>query len=127
MKIDLDQVILDAMGRPMPDGEPVFKRTAEGNLVFDESTGAPVVLKEPPQFTLGAALFRALNNTLKGDDALPADKQRSLYVLTMKVAPGGEVDFSAEEVVLLKERLSKAFHFMIVGRCHDLLDPTTEE
>lgn len=104
MKIDLNQVIRDARGNPMPDGGP-----------------------DAPPFTLCAALFRAMNTTFDSDNGMPAEKQRSLYLLTMKVAPGGEVDLSAEDIVLLKERVSKAFHFMIVGRCHDLLDPTTEE
>lgn len=123
MKINLDQHLLDARGAPMPDGEPIYKRTEKGDLVFDEATGTPVVLKEAPQFTLAAALFRALNATFKGDDGMPQDKQRRLYLLTKKVAPGGEVDLSAEEIVLLKERVAQAFHFLIVGRCHDLLDP----
>lgn len=122
MKISLDRVILDIEGNPMKDGEPVYKRRSDGSVAFDES-GDPIVIKQANEVTLKTACFRALNTTIEGDDRLVDDEKIKMYLLAGKIAKGGDVDLSADEVVLLKKRIGRAFTYIAVGRCFELLDP----
>ena len=73
--------------------------------------------------TLKQLCFGALSAPLDDDPRMPIDKKMKQYGLIQKVHKGGEVDLTAEEIALIKERAAKAFKNIIVfGRLVDALE-----
>lgn len=126
-KLALDTTLTDLQDRPILDGEPKYKRNADGSPVFDQATSEPVVLEQPKEFTLRAACLRALSAALEGDQKASAEDKLKLFAVATKIASGEDHDYSAEQVVLLKKRIAEAYGFLIVGRCYALLDPVKED
>lgn len=94
MKRNLEAPILDLDGKPLPD-----------------------------EATLKSVLFLAVTTPQKDDDRLDVKKKLELYSLAQKVHAGGEVDFTAEEIAALKDRVAKVFvHVVVVGRTFELLE-----
>ena len=72
--------------------------------------------------TLRLVCFGAVSNPIQGDAEMPLDKKMKQYALLQKINAGGEVDLSAEEIALIKERAGKLFPILIFGRMTDLLE-----
>jgi hypothetical protein len=97
MKVDFDTVLRDLKGTAIKDGDG--------------------------EFTLGAASATALLSPYPDEQNLdPKDKVRR-YKLATKIADGGEVDLSIEEIADLKKLIGKAFPPLVVGRAYEILDP----
>lgn len=79
MKVDLDQVL------KTPKGEP-----------FNDNA------------TLANAAYSAMQAQLPTDAQLPADKKMLVFKISQKLASGGEQEFTAEEIALVKDRCSQA-------------------
>lgn len=78
----------------------------------------------PDQATHKTVLIGALLNTLKGDEHMNGEQKLKLYTLSMKINDtAAECRLSAEDVVLLKDRVGRAFPPLVVGRVFELLDP----
>lgn len=94
MKRNLDAPILDLEGRPFED-----------------------------QATLKTVSFLAATASLPSDQNLSVSSKLELYSLAQKLHTGGEVDLTAEEISLLKDRIGKTFASVIViGRAFELLE-----
>jgi hypothetical protein len=93
MKRDLEQVLINVFGKPFE-----------------------------PSLTLGGACFQALNGVFDSDAKLNGDEKMKIYRVGKKVANGGVVDFSTEELAMIKERVGKMYGAMSVGAIFDTMD-----
>ena len=120
MKILVSTPILDAEDKPVKDGVR-FKMCEDGRTPFcDPATGEPVVVDPGYEYTFRHAFNRALGPQQE-DAGLNDDEKLKIFRLHLKIAKGGEVDLTADEVVLLKKRVSKAFNPLIYGRVCEFL------
>lgn len=77
--------------------------------------------------TLGSIVFAAIQLNLPTDQSLSVQQKMALYRLAQKIVSGGTVEFSAEELVLMKDRAGIALPLIIMGAVHDLLDSDSPE
>lgn len=75
-----------------------------------------------PETRLEVACFQALSTVFESDQRLSAEDKLKIYRLGKKVAAGGVVDFSTEELALIKERINKTFGAMPAGAVMEILD-----
>jgi hypothetical protein len=75
-----------------------------------------------PVLTLESACFQALSGMIEEDKHSSAEQKLKLYRLSHKVAKGGVVDFTTEELALVKERIGKVYGALVVGASYELLD-----
>lgn len=144
MKRNLDTQILDYDGKPIMDGvrhklvERKFQATnADGSPAFDTDgkpivfermepvlgdDGKPVVTDPGKAFSFGAAFFRACSMDHEKDKEMTAADDAHLFLLTNKVAGGGVVDLTTEDMALLKERVALAYKRLVRGRVAEFLD-----
>jgi hypothetical protein len=142
MKRDLDQPIVDLMGRPFgtprtprPELEEVRAlvvalrdgggATAEQliNVAATLNSYIAAAQAHPQGMSLGTMLFTAMMEwTLKSDEKLTGEQKRNQYRLTGRIAQGGVVDFSAEELTTLKDRVGAGGTIFIAGRVAEMLE-----
>ena len=72
--------------------------------------------------TLRTVAFMAIQAVLPTDDRMVVGQKLALYNLAAKVAKGGVVDLSVEDLALLKERIGNAMTPMAVGKAFELLE-----
>lgn len=73
--------------------------------------------------SLKTLAFMAVTTPIKSDEQMPVADKIKLYALAHKTHLGGVVDFSSEELALLKTRIGGLFtHVIVVGRAFELLD-----
>lgn len=98
MKLDLKEPILNYDGKPyQPSG-------------FDK----PMTLKDVFQ--------TALTGVINGEN-LTAEKKNAIYQLSMKLYRKKEINFTAEELTLLKERVNTIYVTpLICGQVADIID-----
>jgi hypothetical protein len=97
------------------NGTPIVECANPSNILSTDPA-----CKERRTVTLGIIAFRALSAAEQGvspdDNLLRGQLALSLY-------KGGEVELTAEQVVLVKKRIGSTFSPVIVARCFPLLDP----
>jgi len=77
----------------------------------------------PERVTLGAVCFAAATAPLPEDERKGLEEKMALYRLASRISVGGEMDMSAEDLVLLKDRIGKSIKFIeLIGRTIDLLE-----
>ena len=96
MKVNFSAEITDLRGNPVKDGDE--------NL------------------TLGAVACSAMLAVMSTDQNLPSAEKVRMFRLAQKAADGGEVEVTAEDVVLLKDRIGTLYGALIVGRVYDLVN-----
>lgn len=72
--------------------------------------------------TLKSACFLALSQTLQGDGDLPLAQKMSQFDLLIRINAGGVVDFTSEEIALIKERARRFFPIIAFGVMCKLLE-----
>lgn len=105
MRVDFAQPLKTMDGVPIKDDEG--KRDEAGKPVED--------------FTLKVLCVRVLVATLSGDDKLPGEKKLKLYDLACSINTG-TADLESDDIVLVKERISKAFGPLVVGQAFKMLE-----
>ena len=98
MKIDVEQVLTTISGEVL--------EIAEDTPITVKKTCVDVLL--------------AITEADKGSNG---EQKLRYYNLANKIQSGGEVDLTAEEVVLLKERIGTICPTLIVGKMFEILDP----
>lgn len=76
---------------------------------------------EPPM-TLEKACYEAITITLPEDQQSDVSKKLKLHQVACKIAAGGVVDFAAEDVALIKDRVGKVWSAIVVGAAFPILD-----
>lgn len=75
-------------------------------------------------FTLLRACLTALGGTAANEPPASANDQLQRFLLAEKINGIGPVELSADEIVLIKERLAKAYTAAaVVGQAIKLVDP----
>ena len=72
--------------------------------------------------TLKQLCFTALATPLDDDARMPIDKKMKQYGLLQRVHAGGDIDLTAEEISLIKERAGKMFQLVVFGRLVETLE-----
>lgn len=82
---------------------------------------------KPPESvnaTLGRIACNALVNSNQGERALPGDEQVKRFFLAQKVLGNAAAELSADEIVLIKDRIAKTYDkALVVGQAWEMLDP----
>jgi len=94
MQVDLDKVLLDPQGKESTD-----------------------------KATISTASYSALAAQLQEDAQMPQDQKLKQYRLIQKVAAGGTIDLTAEEISMIKSRAAKALPLVWFGALSDMIDP----
>ena len=73
--------------------------------------------------TLKIICFLSVTTPIKSDETLTAADKIRLYRLAQRIAGDSVVDLDAEDVALLKDRISKVIaHVVVLGRAFDMLE-----
>lgn len=96
MRINFSQVLKSISGEPIQDGTKIY--------------------------TLSIACVQALTANIPGDENVIGAQKFTRYLLAKKLYDATEVDVTVEEVVMLKELLSKVFGTAVVGPAFELLN-----
>lgn len=75
--------------------------------------------------TLARVAANALVQNYPDEAGLAGDVKVKRFMLALKVTGAGELDLTAEDVAVLKERIAKAYGPLVVGRAWALLDPAS--
>lgn len=105
MKINLDAPVLDYEDKPIttpPDEEGATK-----------------------PLTFFDVFVNALNGIGPGEQ-LPAETKNKIYQITRKIYLNKEPNLTPDQLILIKERVGKAYAPVVVGRVIDLIDGTDD-
>lgn len=97
MKVNLDQIILDAAGR---------------------DAVLPGVNGEPETAYLGRVCAMAMFAQLPGDEKLQGLEKAHIGDLGLQFYAGGEINLSPEDAVIVRQRVGAAFSPLIVARVY---------
>jgi len=96
-------------------------------VLMDINDDKEMALQGGEPATLRAIIQQALAGPVKGDEALADEKKYQMFRLGRR-CKADEVHFSAPEVTLICERVSKFFlSAFVYGQVKDLLDPPAED
>lgn len=97
MKIDLTKTLLNLDGIELKDGDKVA--------------------------TVGHVITQSLLGVVEGDEKMEGLKKAELFNLWFdKVKDKKEADLKPEEKVLVKDRIGKMYHIIVVGQMFKILD-----
>lgn len=123
MKRDLTLMPLDLSGNPMKDGEPKYKRRADGGLIFDEVTSQPIVLEPAKDATFRTVLMTLLSAPMKEDQDESGEKKLAKFRLADKIVKAeAMVDLSSEDVSLISARAEKLLPWLTFARVKEWLE-----
>jgi len=71
---------------------------------------------------LEVVCYEAVVGILPEDRTMSMPDKLTLHRISIKIATGGVVDFSIEELSLIKERIGKVWSSLVVGAAYDILD-----
>lgn len=69
--------------------------------------------------TLGTVAAEAL---LRTGTEKSGEEKYQLFSLAIKIAQGGSIEISPEDIVLIKKKIAESFTILVVGRAFDLLN-----
>jgi hypothetical protein len=72
--------------------------------------------------TLKSVVFGAIQAQLMGDEQMSTDVKLRLYTVASKIAKGGVVEVSVEDLALIKDRVGRAYSPLVVGEAFRLLE-----
>jgi len=79
----------------------------------------------PDKPTIKSAVMGSLINVLRGDETLAAEQKVKMFELAMRIHGAEQIELTAEDVSLIKERVGKAYPPMVVGRVFQAIDPAS--
>lgn len=104
MKIDFSQELVGLGGKPLKWGKD------------DPETG-----EQAATATLEIVCIEALLRPAEGQRGTSADEKLKRWKLAQSIHQGGEVEVTAEDIVLLKNAINTAFDTIVVGPAYALL------
>lgn len=75
--------------------------------------------------TIKAVCLQGLIATFPDEQDLPVGEKVKRFCLATKIAPGGSIDLTCDEVGLLKMVVGKGFGPLVVGRVWAAIDPAS--
>lgn len=120
MKVNLDAPILDLRTKePIMDGVRYLHRN--GQVVVGDD-GSPVVAHPGETLTLGGVAYVSLTMDLPEDRQMAVGEKMRLVKLAALMVEGGEIDISAEDVALLKNRVGSIPQRVVAYQARELLE-----
>lgn len=75
------------------------------------------------KLTLQAVIILALTTIIRSDESTKIEHKIKLYKLAQKISQSAEVDLTAEDIVLIKDRIAATIqNVVVIGRAFDLLE-----
>lgn len=74
---------------------------------------------------LKSVILKTCHVTLRGDENLTADQKIKIALLAQRSYGDHEVEFTVEEIALLKDRISRTYGPIVVLRAFEILDPAS--
>ena len=108
MKINVTAILKDLAGKSLVSSERICAACKR-----------PI---EPVSMTVRVILINSLLGEVEGEKLQGTEKLRR-FRLASQIQSMDEQDFTADEVVLLKEQVNKFYTALVVGQVWDLLDP----
>ena len=88
---------------------------------FIDHKGSLILDGDKP-WTLKNVIGQSLLSTFQGDEKLEGQKKYQLYQLGLKLEKESSVELTAEEIALIKDRISKGFTVLVMGQAWDMLE-----
>lgn len=108
MKIKLKEAILDYENKPVEIPSPT---------------------EENPDKTKTLTYFDVFSSSLNsqvGNEIISAETKAKIYQISKKIYDSNEPNFTADQLLLIKERVGKAYSAMVYGKVCDLIDGIEE-
>lgn len=100
---------------PEIDFSTEIRDPLKGEPIHSADLGGPL--------TLGAMVYVSAMGNLRGDEGIDPAKKLAVGALAIRVAAGGLHSLKAEEIAVLKDRLTKAYAPVLACLGCDILDP----
>jgi len=95
MRVKVSALVVDYEGNPIADGK------------------SPLTYRK---------VFTVALNTFDEKDKPAPEQMGHIYALSVKLHDSSEIELSADDVVLIKERVGKTFNPLVYGRTCDVLE-----
>ena len=92
------------------------------NAEISDLSGVPVKGPSGELVTLRSVSIEALLTPLRGDENSTGSEKAKCFMLASKISNPDCDNISAEDVVLIKDRIGRGFPALVVGRSYELLD-----
>jgi hypothetical protein len=106
-------------------------RLIDFTIVINGLDGKPIMIPDgkgkQEALTLNTACVNALETSLEEDRQMPGEAKFKLDELAHKIYNKNGVSLTAEEVVLIKQRVGKLYNPLVVGAVWRILDPSSSE
>lgn len=115
---DVDQPVTDLAGHALHEPislQDLLAATAEMTSEQREAIAAAINKTGRPALTLKRAMVNALQAMFEDERQLEGEKKLERWKLAMKIHLGGEIDLTAEEIVLVKRLVGKLYGPSVVG------------
>lgn len=84
--------------------------------------GEDIKIEEGKSFTLKNVAITALTTNFDDEKNISGEEKLARYVLACKIRSGGECDLKADDIVLLKKLIGKAYGVLISGQAWQILE-----
>lgn len=119
MKVDCNALVLDLDGKAIvTDRKPVLGDDGKPIVL----AGGVPLLDDGRPLKLGVAISAALMSDAP-DEISTVDAKVKRFNLAVRIAKGGEVSLTAEDITTIKGAVCKRWPSLIVGRIVEALDP----
>ena len=119
MKMNVSVTLTDIKGEAIK----TLEKAENPNFVDSESTpGTSAFIETKKPLKLRDCCVNAVLAPVDSDKKLTGLEKFNLFRLAEKIQSSDEVTLHAEEVTLIKARISKVYANLIVGRCFRLLE-----
>ena len=119
MKINVSVTLTDIKGEAIK----TLEKLENPNFIDSVSTpGVSAFIESKKPLTLGDCCINALLSPVDGDNKLNGIEKFKMFKLAERIQASDEVLIAAEEIGLLKKRISSVYANLIVGRTYELLE-----
>lgn len=87
-------------------------------------------IKQPPEdktLTFFDVFINSLNSQMNGEPPLPAETKNKIYQISKKIYASDEPNFTPDQLLLIKERVGKAYAPMVYGKVCEIIDGVDDQ
>ena len=119
MNINVSVTLTDIKGEAIK----TLEKVENPNFIDSESTpGVSAFIESKKPLTLRDCCVNALLAPVDGDKKLKGIEKFQIFKLAERIQSSDDVQISAEEIGLIKKRISQVYANLIVGRSYELLE-----
>lgn len=131
MKVNMTTVLtgLDGKVLPLEDSARQLLGQIKGLIVQGDTQGAinaaDTVLAKSEPLAIRTVIANSLLQQCEGDANDAGEVKLKRWLLAQKVYGPDDIDLTAEEVTMAKDRIGKMYGAVVVGPAYALLDPAS--